>query len=76
MEESDWPRARQYFDWAVSCRPDSPRIHEGLGVITSWRSVTRAPRPSRTKRPCAWSRSPTSLGRNLHVWAVRGGDFA
>ena len=24
-------RARRYFDWAVSCRPDSARTHEGLG---------------------------------------------
>ncbi len=24
-------RARRYFDYAVRCRPDSPRAHEGLG---------------------------------------------
>jgi tetratricopeptide (TPR) repeat protein len=31
MEKGDWERARRYFDWAVYCRPDSPRPHEGLG---------------------------------------------
>ena len=31
LERKDWHRAKTYFEWAVSCRPDSPRTHEGLG---------------------------------------------
>lgn len=31
LEKKDHSRARQYFEWAVRCRPDSPRTHDGLG---------------------------------------------
>lgn len=31
IDEQDRPRARQYFEWAVRCRPGNPRTHEGLG---------------------------------------------
>lgn len=31
LENQDQRRAKAYLEWAVSCRPDSPRTHEGLG---------------------------------------------
>ena len=31
IDEQDRPRARQYFEWAVRCRPGNPRTHESLG---------------------------------------------
>lgn len=31
LERKDWQRAKTYSEWAVRCRPDSPRTHEGLG---------------------------------------------
>ncbi|MGH9866892.1 MAG: tetratricopeptide repeat protein [Candidatus Polarisedimenticolia bacterium] len=31
LEQKDFERARRYFEYAVRCRPDSPKTHEGLG---------------------------------------------
>jgi len=31
LERQELERARRYFEYAVRCRPDSPRPHEGLG---------------------------------------------
>jgi tetratricopeptide (TPR) repeat protein len=31
LEKREQDRARRYFEWAVTCRPDSARTHEGLG---------------------------------------------
>lgn len=30
LARHDYARAKAYFEWAVRCRPDSPRTHEGL----------------------------------------------
>jgi len=31
MSRNQWDRARRYLDWAVHCRPDATKAHEGLG---------------------------------------------
>ena len=31
MGRNQWDRAKRYLDWAVHCRPDSTKAHEGLG---------------------------------------------
>jgi Tfp pilus assembly protein PilF len=31
MGRREWARAKRYLDWAVHCRPDATKGHEGLG---------------------------------------------
>lgn len=31
MGRGEWVRAKRYLDWAVHCRPDATKAHEGLG---------------------------------------------
>jgi hypothetical protein len=31
MGRREWDRAKRYLDWAVHCRPDATKAHEGLG---------------------------------------------
>jgi len=31
MSRNQWDRAKRYLDWAVHCRPDATKAHEGLG---------------------------------------------
>jgi tetratricopeptide (TPR) repeat protein len=31
MGRNQWDRAKRYLDWAVHCRPDATKAHEGLG---------------------------------------------
>jgi tetratricopeptide (TPR) repeat protein len=31
MGHRQWERAKRYLDWAVHCRPDATKAHEGLG---------------------------------------------
>jgi tetratricopeptide (TPR) repeat protein len=31
MGRREWERAKRYLDWAVHCRPDATKAHEGLG---------------------------------------------
>jgi tetratricopeptide (TPR) repeat protein len=31
LKRADWPRAKRYFEWAISCRPNAAWAHEGLG---------------------------------------------
>jgi cytochrome c-type biogenesis protein CcmH/NrfG len=31
MGRGEWERAKRYLDWAVHCRPDATKAHEGLG---------------------------------------------
>jgi tetratricopeptide (TPR) repeat protein len=46
LERKDPKRAKDYFDWAVYCRPESPRTHEGLGdyftAVGDTESATKA----------------------------------